>query len=738
MSKIRFAVIVFFLMSSFSIAQNRTIDSLKNNLILTKENTLKVDILNDLSWEYSDSDPERSMEYATQAQSLAEKLNYKKGLSSAYSNEASFYRDKSNYPEAMKRYLKCLQLKKEINDLPGLASTYTNIGIVYKLQGNYKEVLSYYLLSLKTRQQVGSQKEIADSYNNIGNLFWAQGEFDKALEYHFSALKTRKQIKDKKGMAFSYNNIGGITSDKGSYPKALQYYYRSLKLLEELDNKQAISLVCTNIGDIYVYQKKYDEALKWFFKSLEMAKKLDNKNSIASSYNAIGTIYDYKKNYPKALSFYIQSLNIKLEIGDKPGIAESYNNIGLIYKYQKQYDGALNYFFKALKIKEEMGDKKGLISTYNNIGSVLSIQNKFIRAINYLSKALTLAKNVGANDMLRDNYFIFAETYAHQKIFSKAYEYHLLYTQIKDSLLNTGNSLQLSELQTKYETEKKEKEIIKLKQQQEIDGLNISKQMLLVQKRNYMIAIIFAIIFAIIIISYLLFGRYKILQKQKQENAIIDTEQKERVRIAKDIHDELGSGLSKIALIAEFSKQHFNGNKQLNDNISSISKTSTDLMNNMRDLVWALNPENTTLDNLVARIYEYSGEYMEEIPIKTEFHFPEEVPANKITKEAQRTIFLTFKEALNNSVKHSEASKIAVTLTLYNNYLVIIIEDNGKGFDFTNIKKTGNGLHNMKQRIEAIDGIYSIQTGLDSGTTIKLIIPLNKIIITDNSKVLLS
>lgn len=158
----------------------------------------------------------------------------------------------------------------------------------------------------------------------------------------------------------------------------------------------------------------------------------------------------------------------------------------------------------------------------------------------------------------------------------------------------------------------------------------------------------------------------------------------------------------------------------------SISKTAQSLSENMRDLVWALNNNENSLDNLAARMYEYIGEYFEELPIKYQVQFPETIPSIRINNEIARNIFLSFKEAINNSAKHSGAEKLIIYLAINGDDLIIKITDDGKGFDLNNAKKSGNGLNNMKNRINSCGGAFHINSS-DKGTEIEFRFNLNKL-----------
>jgi signal transduction histidine kinase/tetratricopeptide (TPR) repeat protein len=700
---------------------SKVIDSLENAVKVGREDSNRVKTLNELSFEYGDVNPGKSLLYAMQANQLAGKLNFKRGLSSSFNNIGNYYSDAGKYADAIAAYEKCLDLKKQLGDKPGIATLYANIGRVYKIKGDYQHAFRFCILALKMRKEIGVQKGIADSYNNIGNLFWAQGKLDSALVFLLPSLEIRTAINDKKGIAFSNNNVGGVYNDKGLYDKALVYYYASEKMLEEIGDRASQSSVTINIGNIYRHQKRFDRALEYFFKALSIDSSMGNKNLMASCYNKLGSVYDDLGKYPEALSYYQKSLFLKETTGEKQGIAEAMNNIGLICKYQQHYDLALDWFYKALKLKEEIGDKMGLISANNNIGSVLGRQGKYSEAYKYLRKAEMLAKETGARAFLKDNYEIFAETYAMQKDFKNAYEYNQLHARLKYELFNETNTASLLALQTAYETEKKDAEITIFKQQEKDSKRLLEDQKEIVQKRNYLLLSCALLILSLAAGGYYYFSRQRIQALRQKERAIIETEEKERARMAKDIHDDLGSGLSKIKFLTELVSEE-SADKE--SNLQAISETSNKLLENMRDLIWALNPENTTLDNLIARIREYSSDYVDGFPIDITLHFPDSIPSLQISKSANRNLFLTLKECLQNAMKHAKATNLVVELTLDDGCFKLWIRDNGQGFDTSTIV-SGNGLHNLNYRMKNIGGSFQIRSSKDNGTEICLGVDLS-------------
>jgi len=315
--------------------------------------------------------------------------------------------------------------------------------------------------------------------------------------------------------------------------------------------------------------------------------------------------------------------------------------------------------------------------------------------------------------------------------FKIAFDNYEKYAQLKDTLQGDEITTAIEELKTKYETQKKENEINLLQQSDLIKTTQIKTQKAQLYTKNILI------ISSIFVILVIVVSIYFILQKQKSKNelekalAIKVTEETERLRIAKDIHDDLGSGLSKINFLSELIVKDKNLTNETTENVQSIAETSIKIVENMRDLIWILNPENTTLFGLVSRIREYSSDYLEDYPAELTFNFPNNVSETTISKESYREIFMTIKEALNNIVKHAKATIIEIQIELKNSAIEILIKDNGIGIVSNDSIKSnfliGNGLKNMRYRIESIGGLFKLESNANIGTIIKILISLEKI-----------
>ncbi|HET6768084.1 MAG TPA: ATP-binding protein, partial [Chitinophagaceae bacterium] len=190
-------------------------------------------------------------------------------------------------------------------------------------------------------------------------------------------------------------------------------------------------------------------------------------------------------------------------------------------------------------------------------------------------------------------------------------------------------------------------------------------------------------------------------------------------RISADIHDELGSGMTTIRLMSEIAKNKMKENVPVE--IEKISNSANEVLNKMNAIVWSMNSSNDTLDSLVSYVRAYSIEYFDATPIECKMTIPETIPLKEITGDKRRNIFLCVKETLNNTLKHSMASKVTITIET-SGALTISIADNGVGIDAEKIRRFGNGLKNIERRMKAIGGSYVISN--NKGTITNLELPL--------------
>ena len=218
-------------------------------------------------------------------------------------------------------------------------------------------------------------------------------------------------------------------------------------------------------------------------------------------------------------------------------------------------------------------------------------------------------------------------------------------------------------------------------------------------------------------------AKYISVRKFQRRLEAIERQQalsRERERISKDMHDELGANLTKIAILGELAQQNFANPQKLRTDLQKISATARATIDSMSEIIWAINPKNNSLDNLAAYLRKCAADCFELAAINYRLHFPEAVPGHPISAEFRRHVFLVVKEAIHNVVKHARATEAEVQLISCDHTLEISIRDNGQGFVPETVNGCGNGLRNMSKRMADIGGEFEIQSQPNGGTQVRI------------------
>ena len=256
---------------------------------------------------------------------------------------------------------------------------------------------------------------------------------------------------------------------------ALYNYNMALSSANKANSIKHIGICYNNIGRIHQVMGAYDKAIEYFLKSLKIRTKLGDKNGMCGCYINLGNTQFNKGDYTNALVFYIKSLKVYEELGNKEGLGIVYNNIGKVYAKQGRYDKSMEFYLKSLKICEESKNKSGMATVLANIASSCILIKKYNEGIIYAQKGLNIAIEIRALPRQKAIYNILTSVYDSLHDYKNAYKYHLLYKQINDSIFNQESSEQINNLQIKYETEKKEQEILLKDKDLEVKDLKISR-----------------------------------------------------------------------------------------------------------------------------------------------------------------------------------------------------------------------------------------------------------------------
>ena len=268
--------------------------------------------------------------------------------------------------------------------------------------------------------------EKAKSLNGLANIYYQWGDYTQALKDNLAALKIRERYQDERGIARSYNLMGNLYDALDDYPKAIAYYTKALNLYEKLQLKR------------------------------EVAGVLDN---LASTLQLQVTTGNEAPNYTQAISYYRRSLRLSREIGDARAEARTYNNLGMIAYIEEDFEQALSYFSKALAIDEQLDNLQGKAATLNNIGRVLREKGELTEALSYYQQAVEAGDALSTKATLQMSFEQMAQISAALGKFEEAYEYAQLAAYFKDQIAKAAASRKVADLTSRYEIEKKQKEL---------------------------------------------------------------------------------------------------------------------------------------------------------------------------------------------------------------------------------------------------------------------------------------
>jgi signal transduction histidine kinase len=384
----------------------------------TADGEEKIELLNELSNKFFYSDIQKARDYGERALTLAQNEGVEKGIAEAFHN----------------------------------------IGITYFLQRDYPPALEYYEKSLEIRKKLGNETDIARSYNVIASFYCKRTIYSKGLDYFNKAKKIYETLGDQEGIARILGNMANAHQGLGNYTLGLDYYLNALTIYEELADEISVVKTYQNIAVLYFELHEYDLSLEYSFKALAIYEKFDNRYSLANVLNNIAIVYKNQGKYSDSLEYQQKALKIQKEFNNRAGIAGSVSNIATIYYNLKKYSLSLEYYNKAIAYCKEIGEKDHHVISLIGLVDVYIDMDQADKAIKNGLDALSLAEETGRGYLLKLVYEMLYRTYRHFNDFEKALEYHVLFKQTSDTLLDEEKSKQLTEMQTKYETEKKERE----------------------------------------------------------------------------------------------------------------------------------------------------------------------------------------------------------------------------------------------------------------------------------------
>jgi signal transduction histidine kinase/tetratricopeptide (TPR) repeat protein len=317
----------------------------------------------------------------------------------------------------------------------------------------------------------------ARAYINIGNIKETKGLYDAALEAHFRGVAIAKSIPDNFLLARAYNGIGIVYSDQGKFQEALKAYLQSLSIYEALADTINISRALNNIAIVHQNLQHFDNAMQYYRRSFTLAvAQHDSKSTIVAAGN-LGQMYVLRKQYDSALIFLQQSYTISQEVGDKHSMAARLNDIGELLQVQGNYKDALQYMTESLRLKEEMGESTYIINSLSAIATVLAAAGRAQEGLIYARRSVDSAEKMGAKTLLQTSLEALVTVYDSLGRHREALREYRKLSELRNALLSEESLKKSMQLQAQYESEKKDKQILRLTKDQELQ--ETTRQMLL-------------------------------------------------------------------------------------------------------------------------------------------------------------------------------------------------------------------------------------------------------------------
>ncbi|GEM_PF-6864169 len=659
---------------------SQSVDILKDSCKHTSGKT-KADLLLKIGKIYKQTLYDSAIIYFRKAYEVSNKSNYDYGQAESLLYEGMTLYNKSKDTLCIDRVLNATQIYKNINDYRGIIDSYASLAYIYCNYGNINKSMDFADKAIILSESISDSVYIAKAYTSKGDILIKTSNFNEAIKFQFKAINIYNKLKDYTEEARLHISISNTYTLLDEYKHGILYLKKALIYLESIDTTWDLGSAYVQLGGLYKQVNKLDSA---------------------SLYSRMGQ-------------------KIMHKFGDEYSIAGININIGNIEKARGNYHTAIKCFNEALIFMQNHKQLYYVAMINTNIGNTLMLQNKFQSAIVKYKNSIAISKQIKSQRSLYNNYNQLSIAYSSIGNYKEAYLYINKSIAIKDSIFTSERYREVQDLETKYQTEIKEKKIL----------LQTSK----LNQKTMIINTFIAIAAFIIISSVILFKNYtkkkrlqlELIKKKEQlvneeynnlykEHKIrisesnLEGQEQEKNRIARELHDGICSELSGIKLQLEA------GMLNNESAIHKIQKVYSDTRKLSHEMTLPLIAD-ADFDVLIKEL----AVSMLKKEIKHNVVYSNQSDGYDIPEKVQYNVYRIIQESITNINKHSNANSCNITTLLSSNQLICSIKDNGNGIADNTY---GFGINNIKKRVNTLNGKLEIDSNY-YGTEIKCVIPLN-------------
>ena len=559
------------------------------------------------------------------------------------------------------------------------------------------------------------------------SLFRASGNVDSVFECNKRFLALAQQMNDTLNIAIGFTNIAESYNDLGDAEKAIEFSLKGLAVIEKAGAPELKQDAYDNLQRIYFTRSEYGKSIEYGTKSVQIARELKAPQRIASALFNLSVAYNNNKEFDKAIAASNEVVSISRANGDDRVVAYGLSNLCDVNIKLKNIPAALNYELESFELAKKVQDRDMEATTLTGLAMCYLQQKEYAKAQDYAMQAVKLHDELGnmsgkvsATKVLADIAFATGDP-------AKGYAYELFCDEYEQQHINQVLSKQSSDLEKKYETEKKETQIKKLEAEKTVQQLTI-------RQKNTLNYILLGSAVTLLLISLLSYRTYKQKQRLQQQRiaeletqqqltateAVLKGEEQERTRLAQDLHDGLGGMLSGI----KYSFNTMKGNLVMTPDNAQAFERSMDMLDSsikeMRRVAHNMMPEALVKFGLDTALKDFCADINNSGALQVAY---QSIGLENLTidQTAAIAIYRIVQELINNTMKHAAAKNAVVQVTKAGNQLTVTVEDDGKGFDTAILKRArGIGWNNIHNRVEFLKGNLDVQSEKDKGTSVHI------------------
>ncbi|MBO0940031.1 tetratricopeptide repeat protein [Fibrella sp. HMF5335] len=598
-----------------------------------------------------------------------------------------------------------------------------------------KKALGYYQKAYTVARRVNYARGYFEAVRLLAFALNNVGRSDEAKSIAQQALQQANTDTSKRYKMISHGALAITAARQGDLAEAIRQYAHMAEYVRALGRRDNEAVIYNNMAAIYQRQDLLDQAIAYNQKALAIRRTLPNNDrDIASSLFNIGAVYGVRNNYRQEANYTLQALRLLKPERDVDMVIRVYNNLGYVYRSTNKYDSSFFYLNKALVLSHKMGASSEEIRVLSNLAANHLDKKNANAARPFLVRARAIMDTLKPGLSEQQSWLAqMVDLSVLSGDYKSAYQWLEQYTNNKDSLANLSIREQLETYdQTMRRAEAREKIAEK---QAQIARLEADQR-----RQTMWLWLAGMAVLALTAGGGLGWLYYRQRQKtaaaallaaqQEQELTAIKSElagqQKERTRISKEMHDDLGASMTAIGLLSEVAKTRVDALAV--PEVGKISEISAAMVTSMNEIIWSLNTRNDSLNGLIAYIRAYAREFIDNTPLTLKIDIQESPDEVIIRGVDRRNMFLTVKEALNNVVKHAQAIEVTLRMRPQTNptqggTFHIDICDNGRGFDPASLAHIHrNGLTNMSLRMQESGGTCNIES-TQAGTCVLVRFP---------------